>query len=204
MALSASQIGAALEKARKAKKLSRPTVAGGVGVDPMTLYRWEKGIRKAPTAALLALAARYDRDPKEFGVASASGIDDVPRATTADTPIVAREPSEILKALRLVQNEIERVVIQGGADELLPEVALLFAQITGRLARILGYARGGAVEVTPEVTPESDTATPLPTKEEIAAMTGATASTPRNIPLKEIERDAAKHTAKKGRGRRRA
>jgi transcriptional regulator with XRE-family HTH domain len=190
----ASQIGRVLKQGREHAGLSQAEAARRIGIDSVTLSRYERGRLLAPIPTRIALGALYGVDGKTLGL-EASSLGRVPRGTAgvpargADTA-PARDP---IRALRLIQNDVEREVIQGGADELLPEVALLFAQITNRLARILGYARG-------EAEPKA-----LPTNEDLAAMTGATVGTPRKLTIQELEREVAtKHAAKKGGGRRRA
>lgn len=76
----ASQIGAALKSARERAGLSQVTAAKAVGIDSVTLSRYERGKLRAPRATLMALAQVYDEDPAALGLAS-SGLGNVPRGT---------------------------------------------------------------------------------------------------------------------------
>lgn len=75
-----SQIGQALKAAREDAGLSQKAVAERVGVDSITISRWERGVRRPPRAAVLLLAKVYGQPPERFGEAS-KGLDDVPRGT---------------------------------------------------------------------------------------------------------------------------
>ena len=58
---SASQIGLAFEEARKHANLGRAAAASKIGVDPQTLYRWEKQgvVERAEVASVLRAEAVY-------------------------------------------------------------------------------------------------------------------------------------------------
>lgn len=81
MAPDASQIGAALEKARTAARLSRPTVAERIGVDPQTVYRWEREGRKIPGPALSTMVAMYGISLEDIGISGDTLGVSVPRGT---------------------------------------------------------------------------------------------------------------------------
>jgi hypothetical protein len=85
------------------------------------------------------------------------------------------------------------------ADGQEPESFEVARAIATVLEADAGYLITG-VASQPEATDR-----PLPTNEELAAMTGATVGKPRELSIRDLEREAAtKHAAKKGGGRRRA
>lgn len=76
-----SQIGRALKSARESAGLSQKATAARVGVDVITVSRWERGVRRPPRAAVLLLAELLGVEPESLGERSAEGLGNVPRAT---------------------------------------------------------------------------------------------------------------------------
>jgi len=63
-----SQIGTMLKTTRERAGLTQVDVARRLGIDSVTLSRYERGVSRAPQPTLIALASIYGEDPSVFGV----------------------------------------------------------------------------------------------------------------------------------------
>ena len=104
-------LAAALTEARKSAGLTQPQVAHRIGVDPMTVSRWERGINPPDKAALIALGALYGKqfvEPEHGGgLDTASGGE-----TRFSFAQVMRTP-----AVRARLAALRAELIELGADE---------------------------------------------------------------------------------------
>jgi transcriptional regulator with XRE-family HTH domain len=201
LAKATSQIGPRLQRARERAGLTQEAAATALGVHVVTLSRWEgdkQGVKAGPLqqmAELYGVPVGALVDPGREGSDSAQAVsENVPRGAYAAS---GREGRDVLRDLRLAQNDVARNLIElGASDELLAEATRLFADMASAVRDLLRHAKAGTMPTA---------AAGLPTNDDLAAMTGATAGTPRKLTVKDLEREAAaKHAAKKGGGRRRA
>lgn len=140
---SQKRLGALLREAREAAGLTQTAAAAELHMDPGHLSRIERG-RGTSRKTLIALASLYAKPLSFFGIEGQDGLGMVPRGTSA--PLVLRERGDPLRALRLVQNDVERDLIESGApDELLADAGRRFAELTRGLRELIAHAHAGTV-----------------------------------------------------------
>jgi transcriptional regulator with XRE-family HTH domain len=98
---SSSQIGRELLAARKAVQLSRAQAAALIGVDPQTIYRWERGER-TPSAG------HYLKAKSVYATAASGSGQMVPRGTST---------AEFLAPLEVMITAFERDAARMGATD---------------------------------------------------------------------------------------
>lgn len=128
---SASQIGALLKQARAEAGLSQVVAAGRIGIDPVTLSRYEREVMLPPRTTRIALAQLYSKpatffeeaaeslgEPNsevltrnDFAPTSVGGSGFVGEATLHPVGV------DLPRALRLRENEVTRELIEAGATE---------------------------------------------------------------------------------------
>jgi transcriptional regulator with XRE-family HTH domain len=126
MAEDASQIGVALKRAREHAGLSQAAAAQKIGIDSVTLSRYERGKMLAPRATRIALASLYRAAPEELGL-EAGSLGAVPRGTPEREPAVLREHvpegygarhrRNLPLAVRSYLAELQLRLTKGGATE---------------------------------------------------------------------------------------
>jgi transcriptional regulator with XRE-family HTH domain len=148
----ASQIGPIVKAARTRAGLSQVEAARRLGIDSVTLSRYERGVLKVPRTTLIALAGLYSVEPTLFGL-QADSLGDVPRATprtVPEMPVARQERSieytahprharNLPLAVREYLAEFQLRLVKGGAseDEIDEAMALL------RSPDVFSYFKGG-------------------------------------------------------------
>lgn len=143
----ASQIGKAFEDARKAAKLGRVAAAAAIGVDPQTLYRWEKNgvVLRADVASVLRAEALYGV-PLIPLLRECLGID-VPRGTSRGSPQGRTDaPGDLLPFARVLAlpsvrerlNAIQRELIDASVSLEAEESVMRTIRDRQRIARFAG------------------------------------------------------------------
>lgn len=143
MAVDESQIGRRLKEAREASGKTQAAVAKEVGIDSVTLSRYERGVLPVPRATLLALSQVYNRPVEELG-GTPLYVGDVPRGTArvAEPPAaIDQAGAELPRALRLRANEVERELIELGATD---EQVRDFHRSVRESPVLMALFRGGA------------------------------------------------------------
>jgi transcriptional regulator with XRE-family HTH domain len=99
------QMGALLEQLRKAADMSRRDVAEATGMNPQSIYRIERGLRRTRrrTLRLLAEAVAHDRDAAAAELVRLAGP-----ALAPESPWVERIERRRARRLRRVQAQRER------------------------------------------------------------------------------------------------
>ncbi len=129
MTTTRSQIGEKLEAGRKRAHLSRAQVAEIVGVDPQTVYRWERDERRVPGEAMVRMLEAYGMKPTELGLDIGTLV---PRGTPA-----LRESSPPYVTAGRFEPFLRELIRLGATDEEVDFVAdVLRRPETGRLIKV--------------------------------------------------------------------
>lgn len=148
MAEDASQIGQALKRARERTPYSQAAASQKIGIDSVTLSRYERGKMVAPKATRIALAALYHVPPEEFGL-EAGSLGPVPRDTVEESPIGVREVApghgarhrrNLPLAVRSYLAELQLRLTKGGATEEEIDEAMELL----RSPQVFSFYKGGA------------------------------------------------------------
>jgi transcriptional regulator with XRE-family HTH domain len=146
MMASPESLGGRLKRAREAAGLEQADVAAQIGVDPMTISRWERGKHGIKAMHLTALARLY-RVPVE-AISSTDPLDEsVPRETPepfSPDPSLARNIPP--RAYQIVLGYLERLERAGVSGEQLEQMERLL--LDDRFAK--RYSRRHNVEWTEE------------------------------------------------------
>jgi transcriptional regulator with XRE-family HTH domain len=99
-------IGKRIQRLRESRRLTRPYVAGVIGISQSQLYKYERGMHQPPSGPVGKLAKLFEVSPDYL-----LGLTDKPQATYAESNLSVME-RELLQFVRSgdLQAAIERLL----------------------------------------------------------------------------------------------